>query len=146
MIGTLFLFCYWPSFNGALGSGATMERAIINTYLSISCSVIAAIIVAKLTHGGKLEMEIILNASIAGGVAIGATADLITLPFGAMILGFITGVVSSLGFAYLSKFLQKKIHLHDSCGVLNLHGMPGIIGGLVSAIIASRNPDTLGGD
>lgn len=105
MIGTLFLFCYWPSFNGALGHGAGMQRAIINTYLSISCSVIAAIIVAKLTHEGKLEMEIILNASLAGGVAIGSSADIIVLPFGAMICGFISGCVSSFGFAYLSKFL-----------------------------------------
>jgi ammonium transporter Rh len=105
MIGTLFLFCYWPSFNGALGSGAGMQRSIINTYLSISCSVIAAIIVAKITHGGKLEMEIILNASLAGGVAIGSSADIIVLPFGSMICGFVTGAVSSFGFAYLSKFL-----------------------------------------
>jgi len=82
-----------------------MQRAIINTYLSISCSVIASIIVAKMTHNGKLEMEIILNASLAGGVAIGSSADIIVLPFGAMIAGFVTGVVSSFGFAYLSKFL-----------------------------------------
>lgn len=138
MIGTLFLFCYWPSFNAALGSGAAMQRAIINTYLSISCSVIAAIIVAKLTHHGKLEMEIILNASLAGGVAVGSAADIIILPFGAMIAGFVTGCVSSFGFAYLSKFLQRTIKLHDSCGVLNLHGMPGVIGGIISAIVASR--------
>jgi len=51
MVGTLFLFAYWPSFNGAIGgSGAIMQRAIINTYLSIACSVIAAIVISKLTH------------------------------------------------------------------------------------------------
>ncbi len=50
-------------------------------------------------------MEIVLNASIAGGVAIGANADIIVQPFGAMIVGFIAGTVSSFGFAYLSKFL-----------------------------------------
>lgn len=138
MVGTLFLFCYWPSFNAALGSGAAMQRAIINTYLSISGSVIGAIIVAKLTHGGKLEMEIILNASLAGGVAVGSAADIICMPFGAMLAGFVTGIISSFGFAYLSKFLQAKIKLHDTCGVLNLHGMPGLIGGIVSAIVASR--------
>ncbi len=50
-------------------------------------------------------MEIILNASIAGGVAVGSAADIIVLPFGSMLTGFITGMVSALGFAYLSKFL-----------------------------------------
>lgn len=68
MLGTLFLFCYWPSFNGALGNGANMQRAVINTYLSIICSVIGAIIVSVLTKKGRLEMEIVLNASLAGGV------------------------------------------------------------------------------
>lgn len=89
-------------------------------------------------------MEIVLNASLAGGVAIGSACDLIVLPFGAMLVGFTAGVVSSFGFARLSKYLQKTIKLHDSCGVLNLHGMPGVIGGLVSAIVASRGGDTFG--
>jgi ammonium transporter Rh len=105
MIGTLFLFCFWPSFNGALGDGASMHRAYINTYLSITSSVIASIIVAKATHEGKLEMEIVLNASLAGGVAVGSSCDIIVKPFGAMLAGFVTGVISSLGFAFLSKFL-----------------------------------------
>lgn len=144
MIGTLFLFCFWPSFNAALGDGASMHRAIINTYLSISSSVIASIIVAKATHEGKLEMEIVLNASLAGGVAVGSAADIIVMPFGAMLAGFVTGIISSFGFAYLSKYLQQKINLHDTCGVLNLHGMPGLIGGLISAIVASRGQGNFG--
>ena len=66
---------------------------------------IASIIVSKLVYHGKLEMEIVLNASLAGGVALGASADIIVLPFGSMIVGFVAGTVSSFGFAYLSKFL-----------------------------------------
>lgn len=89
-------------------------------------------------------MEIVLNASIAGGVAIGASADIIVQPFGSMIVGFVAGTVSSFGFAYLSSYLRKAIFLHDTCGVHNLHGMPGIIGGLTSAIIASRGGDNFG--
>lgn len=138
MLGTMFLFCFWPSFNAALGDGAAMHRAIINTYLAMTSSVIGAIIVARLSHGGKLNMEILLNASLAGGVAVGSAADIIVMPFGAMLAGFVTGMVSSFGFAYLSAYLRKAICLHDTCGVLNLHGMPGLIGGIVSAIVASR--------
>jgi ammonium transporter Rh len=89
-------------------------------------------------------MEIVLNSSIAGGVAIGASADIIVLPFGAMICGFVAGVVSSFGYGYLSKFLQKHIFLHDSCGVHNLHGMPGIIGGITSAIVSSYGDTNFG--
>merc|ERR1719148_577394 len=30
MIGTLFLFLYWPSFNAVLGEGMARHRAIVN--------------------------------------------------------------------------------------------------------------------
>jgi ammonium transporter Rh len=106
MLGTMFLFCFWPSFNGALGDGAAMHRAIINTYLAITSSVIGAMLAARLSHGGKLNMEIILNASLAGGVAVGSAADIIVMPFGAMLAGFVSGIASSLGFAYLSGYLR----------------------------------------
>jgi ammonium transporter Rh len=144
MIGTLFLYAYWPSFNGALGSGTYIHRAAINTYLSIACSVIASIIVSKVVHGGKLNMEIVLNASLAGGVAIGSAADIVVSPCGSMIAGFIVGSISATGFAYLSPFVKKHLILHDTCGVLNLHGIPGVIGGLISAIVASRMDGTFG--
>lgn len=121
-----------------------MHRSIINTYLSITSSVIASIIVAMATHKGKVEMEIVLNASLAGGVAIGSAADIIVMPFGAMLCGFVAGVISSFGFAKLSNFLRDKLTLHDTCGVLNLHGMPGLIGGFVSAIVASRGQGNFG--
>ena len=144
MIGTLFLYAYWPSFNGALGSGTYIHRASINTYLSMACSVIAAFIISKLVHGGKLNMEIVLNASLAGGVAVGSAADIIATPCGSMIIGFIAGAISATGFAYVSPFVKKHLILHDSCGVINLHGIPGIIGALVSAIVASRLDVTFG--
>ena len=42
--GTLFLWLYWPSFNSALASGNAQNRAIINTYYSMTGSVISTFI------------------------------------------------------------------------------------------------------
>lgn len=38
MIGTLFLWIYWPSFNSVLADGTGQERAILNTYLSLAAA------------------------------------------------------------------------------------------------------------
>jgi len=89
-------------------------------------------------------MEIVLNASVSGGVAVGSAADIIVSPCGAMIIGFITGTISATGFAKLSPFVKKHLVLHDTCGVFNLHAIPGVIGALVSAIVASRIGETFG--
>jgi ammonium transporter Rh len=70
MIGTLFLFCFWPSFNAALLDGASAGRAVINTSLSIAASVTVAFALSRAFHR-KLDMEHIQNATLAGGVAIG---------------------------------------------------------------------------
>ena len=82
-------------------------------------------------------MEIMINATLAGGVAIGAAADLITEPYAAMLVGFASGTLSSVGFQKIGPFLAKNTNLQDTCGVNSLHGMPGILGGITSAIVAS---------
>ena len=55
--GTLFLWLFWPSFNGALAAGNGQYRAIINTYFSMTGSVIATFILSAVFDGkGRLDM------------------------------------------------------------------------------------------
>nr|AAY41908.1 Rh type C glycoprotein-like protein [Ciona savignyi] len=138
MIGTLFLWLYWPSFNAGPGSGTERHRAVINTVLSLSaCAVVTFALSAVTDKKNKLDMVHIQNATLAGGVAMGASADLIVQPFGALLIGSAAAIVSTLGFKYLQPLLQRTIKLHDTCGVHNLHGMPGVLGVVASAIAAA---------
>ena len=40
MIGTVFLWMYWPSFNGAMADNDARERVAIHTVLSLTLSLI----------------------------------------------------------------------------------------------------------
>jgi len=84
---------------------------------------------------GSLDMEIILNATLAGGVGMGAAADIIVNPGASMAIGLISGLVSSLGYVYVSPYLADKFNFHDTCGIHNLHAMPGVIGCLASVFV-----------
>ena len=146
MIGTLFLWMYWPSFNGALATGNSQHRVVINTVLSLTNSCLTAFIVSKLLRPHKkFDMIDIQNATLAGGVAVGSSSDLVIAPYGALIIGLFAGVISVLGYVYLLPLLEKY-GIHDTCGVHNLHGMPGIIGGLSGFISASVASDNLYGE
>ena len=54
------------------------------------------------------------NATLAGGVAIGTVADMPIQPFGAILIGSLAGIVSTLGFEYVQP-LMKRAYLHDTC-------------------------------
>lgn len=136
MIGTLFLFCFWPSFNSATATEDGRLRAITNTYISISASVVLTFIISALVGKGKEEAVHVQNATLAGGVAVGTIADKNIGLFGAMIIGSLAGTISTLGYKFLTERL-KKIKIHDTCGVHNLHGLPGILSGLAGIVVAS---------
>lgn len=136
MIGTVFLWICWPSFNGATAWAEGRVRAIVNTYFSLTGSVVMAFAVSSLMDKkGKFKMEHIQNSSLAGGVAVGSIADLMIQPGGALMIGMLAGVVSVLGYKYISPFLNRHLKIHDTCGVHNLHGIPGIMSAVASVIV-----------
>ncbi|XP_076620735.1 rhesus blood group-associated glycoprotein Rh50 isoform X1 [Colletes latitarsis] len=137
MIGTVFLWLFWPSFNSAALQGDDQQRAIINTLLSISAScVISFATSALVSKDSKFNMVHVQNSTLAGGVAIGTAAAMMCEPVGASIVGAIAGFISVLGYKYLTPLIQKRLHIHDTCGVHNLHGIPGVLGGIFGALMA----------
>ncbi|KAL7888593.1 hypothetical protein AOLI_G00035670 [Acnodon oligacanthus] len=138
MIGTVYLWMFWPSFNSAIADPGTPQlMAITNTYFSLAACALAAYATSSLVeHNGKLDMVHIQNATLAGGVAVGTCADMNIGPFGAMVIGVTAGIISTLGFKFLSPILASNLGIQDTCGVHNLHGMPGILGGLAGILAA----------
>merc|ERR1719238_144122 len=114
MVGTVFLWMYWPSFNGgAAASGDAQQRALINTYYSLcSCTIATVIVSCLLSPARRMSMEHLQNATLAGGVAVGACADLMLTPGGAATVGAIAGALSTLGFKYVQPFLLSKLRIH----------------------------------
>ena len=51
---------------------------------------------------------------------------------------FATQSINVFHFFFLQPFLTKYTKTHDTCGVNNLHGMPGILGAIAGAIAAAH--------
>ncbi|KAL3885819.1 hypothetical protein ACJMK2_025855 [Sinanodonta woodiana] len=137
MIGTIFLWMYWPSFNSGPFKDDEQHRAIINTYLSLTACTVVTFAFSGLLKKGKFEMVHVQNATLAGGVAAGTSAHMVLQPWGALLLGLAAGMLSTLGFHFVQPFLLKYLRIHDTCGVNNLHGMPGILAGVAGSISAA---------
>jgi len=148
MIGTIYLWMFWPSFNSAITAhGDDQHRTAMNTYYSLAACTLASYGMSSLTaHDGKLDMVHIQNAALAGGVAVGTAGEMMLTPFGSMIVGFLAGIISVLGFKYLSPQLESKLKIQDTCGVHNLHGMPGVLGAVVGAVTAAMATFDIYGD
>ncbi|NXR88757.1 RHAG protein, partial [Hypocryptadius cinnamomeus] len=144
MIGTLFLWLFWPSFNSAIAEAQV--TAIINTYYSLAaCTIVTFALSSLVDKRGKFSMVLIQNATLAGGVAVGTCADLEIYPFSAMFIGVIAGIVSVLGFQFLTPVMASKLKIQDTCGVHNLHGLPGILGGIAGIVVTAIKTETRSG-
>ena len=104
MVGTVFLWMYWPSFNGALAGPSQQQRVIVNTVMALCASCITSCGISRLFLQA-LNMEVVLNATLAGGVAIGSASDLVVTASFALLIGGIAGIISALGFLYLNETL-----------------------------------------
>ena len=133
VLGSMVLWVFWPSFCAALVPVEAIPHTVVNVFLALCGSTLATYIASVLIRG-KVVIGDIANAALAGGVAIGATCDYATHTQ-AMIIGLIAGILSTVGFSILQDKQQKFHKIIDSCGVSNLHGIPGIFGGLAAIAV-----------
>jgi len=134
MLGSMVLWLFWPSFATAIVPFEQMPQTIVNTILALSGATLATYFLSTYFHHGKTSMVDMANAALAGGVSIGSTCNLVS-PTGAFGIGLLAGVLSVIGFVFIQPMLESKIKLIDTCGVHNLHGMPGLLGGLCAIVV-----------
>lgn len=133
LLGSMVLWVFWPSFCAALVPVAAIPHTVVNVFIALCGSTIATYFASVLIRG-KVSIGDIANAALAGGVAIGATCDFASHGQ-AMIIGAVAGTISTIGFAVLQRRQEKFHKIIDTCGVSNLHGIPGIFGGLAAIVV-----------
>jgi len=133
LLGSMILWIFWPSFCAALVLPQEVVHTAINVILALSGATVATYFFTTLLRG-KIDAADIANASLAGGVAIGSVCNTAS-PAEAIIIGLLAGTISTMGFALVQSRLQKGLKLIDTCGVSNLHGIPGLFGGLAALVV-----------
>ena len=135
MLGSMVLWIFWPSFCAALVPVAKVPQTAVNVVIAL-CGATLATYVTSCALRRKISIADIANASLAGGVAIGSTCDYAN-PVSSMVIGLLAGALSVFGFAVILPWLQKKIKKVDTCGVMYLHGLPGLMGGIAAMFVVS---------
>lgn len=133
MLGSMVLWVFWPSFCAALVAPELIPFTAVNTILALCGSTLATYIVS-VTLRRKISITDIANAALAGGVAIGATCDTANHPT-AFLIGILAGAISTFGFAIIQSRLERILKVVDTCGVTNLHGWPGLMGGVAAVFV-----------
>jgi ammonium transporter Rh len=51
------------------------------------------------------------------------------------LIGILAGAICVVGYTVIQPKLQKALKMVDTCGVHNLHGMPGLLGGIIAIFV-----------
>ena len=134
MLGSMVLWLFWPSFATAIVPFEEMPQTVVNTVLALCGATISTYALSTYFHKGKTSMVDMANAALAGGVAIGSTCNIVS-PTGAFAIGLLAGSVSVIGYVFIQPALEARFKIVDTCGVHNLHGMPGLLGAFIAMLV-----------
>lgn len=135
ILGSMALWVFWPSFCAALVPVEAIPHTVVNVFFALCGSTIITYL-ASITIRGKINIADIANAALAGGVAIGSTCDHAT-HIEALVIGLLAGAISTIGFAIIQGKQKKLMKIVDTCGVTNLHGLPGLMGGFAAIVVVN---------
>jgi ammonium transporter, Amt family len=132
VIGAGLIWLGWNGFNGGDPYGSTMDAsiAVLNTELAAAASVIAWILM-DMAFIKKPTLVGATTACVTGLVAITPAAGYVS-GYGALVIGIAAGTIPWISLNRLS----PKMKVDDALGVFPAHGIAGIVGGLLTGVLA----------
>ncbi len=127
-LGAFILWFGWYGFNVGSTLAASdlnaMGLVAINTTLAACMGAITAMFYAYFAKGGKWDLPLILNGSLAGLVGITAGCAFMA-PTSALIVGAVAGVL-----VVLAVDLVEAVKIDDAVGAFAVHGVGGMWGSI----------------
>ncbi|WP_409281708.1 ammonium transporter [Pseudomonas defluvii] len=140
MTGGSMLWVGWLGFCGgcALAANGFAMLVIVNTMLASAAGALAWLFV-EWKHRGKPSMLGALSGAIAGLVAITPACGFVG-PMGSILLGLIVAPIC----LWAVEKLKPILGLDDAFDVFGVHGVGGIVGGLLTPVFAMTSLGGLG--
>jgi Amt family ammonium transporter len=134
-LGAGLLWLGWNGFNGGdpYNAGVDASSAVLNTNLATAVAFLVWVICDYATKR-KPSMLGSVNGMIVGLVAITPAAGFVN-GFGAIAIGAIASVVVYVAYNYLA-LVRPFRRVDDTLGVIYTHGFAGLIGGLLTGVLA----------
>ncbi|MFU8926123.1 ammonium transporter [Acinetobacter puyangensis] len=132
-IGAGLLWAGWFGFNVGSALAANHSAALIfmNTQVAACGGIVGWMLIEKITNKHVTSLGL-ASGAIAGLVGITPAASFVG-PFGASVIGLLTGMVCFFAVTRL----KHKLNIDDSLDVFALHGIGGIVGGILTGIFAA---------
>ncbi len=142
MIGASLLWVGWFGFNAgsAVASNALAGAAMVNTQVATAAAALAWMVVEWIERK-KPGILGLCSGAVAGLVAITPASGFVN-PQGALILGLVAGVVCYAGAVWIKKIFKYD----DSLDAFGVHGIGGIVGALLTGVLADAAINPAGKD
>ncbi len=133
MAGTAMLWVGWIGFNAgsALAADGSAGMALLVTHVSAATAALTWMFVQWL-HRGKPSLVGIATGTIAGLATITPAAGFVG-PIGALIIGLAAGLVCYP----MCHIVRQLLKLDDSLDVFAVHGVGGMLGIMLTSVLAS---------
>jgi Amt family ammonium transporter len=135
-LGSWILIVGWFGFNVMSSQKITDISGLVavNSLMATAGGILGGLIF------GKNDPGFIHNGALAGLVAICAGSDVVN-PVGALVIGFVAALIFVKAFVYE----QERLKIDDVLGVVPLHGLNGLWGGVAAGIFGKKALWGLGG-
>lgn len=133
-MGVFILWIGWFGFNAGstltASDPAAIAHVVMTTNLAPATAAVTTLIVSWIQ--GKPSVEAAMNGALAGLVGVTAGCDVVS-PFGAIVIGVVSGIVMMVG----SDLLERKLKLDDAVGAIPVHGFCGVVGTILTGLLAT---------